>query len=102
MHKADMQYSLSFIEQAAVFVHIANPSAELEHTLNKNFNKPVSTVFKTKIKKVNKNKPIINITNLVLPFLDITQAMKSIEIDREIHPPLDMDSINAAASIRNI
>lgn len=44
MHKADMQYSLSFIEQAAVFVHIANPSAELEHALNKNFNKPLTVV----------------------------------------------------------
>ncbi len=42
--QADMQYSLSFIEQAAVFVHIANPSAELEKALNDNFNKPVTVL----------------------------------------------------------
>ena len=42
--QADMRSSLSFIEQAAVFVHIANPSAELENALNENFNKPVTVL----------------------------------------------------------
>lgn len=41
---ADMQYSLSFIEQAAVFAHIADPSAQLEGALRNNFNKPVTVI----------------------------------------------------------
>lgn len=42
--RADMQYSLSFIEQAAVFAHIADPSAQLEGALRDNFNKPVTVI----------------------------------------------------------
>ena len=34
--QADMQYDLSFVEQAAIFFHAADPSAELQNALQNN------------------------------------------------------------------
>jgi hypothetical protein len=42
--QADMQYDLSFVEQAAIFFHAANPSAELQNALQDNLNRPVTVV----------------------------------------------------------
>ena len=42
--QVDFQYDLSFAEQAAVFVNIANPSAELKTALENNLNRQVTVV----------------------------------------------------------
>jgi hypothetical protein len=42
--QADMQYDLSFVEQAAIFFHAANPSAALQTALQDNLNRPVTVV----------------------------------------------------------
>jgi len=42
--QADMQYDLSFMEQAAIFLHAANPSATLQSALSANIGRPVTVV----------------------------------------------------------
>ena len=42
--QANMQYDLSFMEQAAIFLHAANPSTTLQNGLQDNLNRPVSVV----------------------------------------------------------
>jgi len=42
--RADMQYDLSFMEQAAIFLHAANPSATLQSALSENLGRPVTVV----------------------------------------------------------
>ncbi|HVP96352.1 hypothetical protein [Methanoregula sp.] len=42
--QADMQYDLSFVEQAAIFLHAANPSATLQNALSENLGRPVTVV----------------------------------------------------------
>ena len=42
--RADMQYDLTFAEQAAIFFHVANPSTELQKVLSDNLNEPVTVV----------------------------------------------------------
>ena len=39
-----MQYDLSFVEQAAIFVHATNPGADLQNALEANLNRPVTVV----------------------------------------------------------
>ena len=40
--QADMQYDLSFMEQAAIFFHAANPSAALQSALSENLGRQVT------------------------------------------------------------
>lgn len=40
--QADMQYDLSFAEQAAIFLHAADPAATLQSALQENLNRPVT------------------------------------------------------------
>ncbi|ABS55327.1 conserved hypothetical protein [Methanoregula boonei 6A8] len=40
--QADMQYDLSFMEQAAIFLHAANPSATLQSALSANLGRQVT------------------------------------------------------------
>ncbi len=42
--QADMQYDLSFMEQAAIYLHAANPSTVLQNALQENLNRPVTVV----------------------------------------------------------
>lgn len=42
--QADMQYELSFTEQAAVFLHAADPATTLQSALEQNLNRPVTVV----------------------------------------------------------
>ncbi len=42
--EAVMQYDLSFVEQAAIFVHATNPGADLQNALEANLNRPVTVV----------------------------------------------------------
>jgi hypothetical protein len=42
--QADMQYDLSFTEQAAIFFHAADPSAALQNALQENLNRQVTVV----------------------------------------------------------
>ena len=40
--QAEMQYDLSFAEQAAIFLHAANPATALQNALQNNLNRPVT------------------------------------------------------------
>jgi len=40
--QADMQYDLSFAEQAAIFFHAADPATLLQNALQENLNRPVT------------------------------------------------------------
>ena len=42
--QADMQYDLSFTEQAAIFFHAANPATTLQNALEQNLNRQVTVV----------------------------------------------------------
>ena len=42
--QVDMQYDLTFVEQAAIFFHVANPASELQNALQENLNEPVTVV----------------------------------------------------------
>jgi len=42
--QADMQYDLTFAEQAAIFFHVASPASELQNALQENLNEPVTVV----------------------------------------------------------
>ncbi|MFZ1127961.1 hypothetical protein [Methanoregula sp.] len=42
--QADMQYDLTFVEQAAIFFHAANPASLLQTALQENLNRPVTVV----------------------------------------------------------
>lgn len=42
--EAVMQYDLSFIEQAAIYVHVTNPGTDLQNALQGNLNRPVTVV----------------------------------------------------------
>ncbi|MEN6397164.1 MAG: hypothetical protein ABFC78_11865 [Methanoregula sp.] len=42
--RADMQYDLSFVEQAAIFLHAANPASTLQTALEENLNRPVRVI----------------------------------------------------------
>ena len=42
--QADMQYDLSFVEQAAIFFHAADPSASSQNALQNNLNRRVTVV----------------------------------------------------------
>ena len=45
--QADIQYDLSWAEQAAIFFRIANPASELEKSLENELNKPVTVTSVT-------------------------------------------------------
>lgn len=40
--QAEMQYDLSFAEQAAIFLHAANPATALQNALQNNLDRPVT------------------------------------------------------------
>jgi hypothetical protein len=40
--QVNLQYQLTLVERAAVFLHIANPASELESALTENLNEPVT------------------------------------------------------------
>ena len=42
--QVDMQDDLTFVEQAAIFFHVANPASELQNALQENLNEPVTVV----------------------------------------------------------
>ena len=42
--QVDMQDDLTFVEQAAIFFHVANPASELQNALQENLNEPVMVV----------------------------------------------------------
>jgi len=42
--QVEMQYDLSFVEQAAIFFHAANPAATLQNALSENLGLPVTVV----------------------------------------------------------
>jgi len=42
--QADMHYDLSFVEQAAIFLHAANPASALQTALQENLNRPVVVI----------------------------------------------------------